>query len=251
MSALAVWRLELKRHAVRAFAWTLLALSLAALAWWFLLNLDGFLREMPKLAGNAEGLGYTDLVAVPQLLACTQLCLLLAPLLTMSTLAGARRSHTLPLLFASGVSPMRIVLGHYFSALTVLWLLLALTASMPLSLAHATTPDYGQFAAALLGCALCIAALCAIGIACSAYASHPALAAAAALLIGLALAMFDLGARAAHTDAGWLAWLALPTHLTPFLHGLVASAHIVYFLLLTALALALAARRLAAEKVRG
>lgn len=251
MSALAIARLDLRRLAVRPFAWTLAAIALAALAWMFLLDLNGFLAAQPKLAANASGPGFTDLVAVPQLLAFVQLCLLLAPLLTMHALAGERRAHTLPLLLAAGLSPTRIILGKFFAALLFLWALLVLTALMPLALAHATTPDWGQFAAALLGCALAIAGLTAIGVACSTFASHPALAAAGTLLIALILASLDIGVRASGVATGWLGYLALPTHLTPFLHGIVASVDVVYFLLLVALALALAVRRLAAEKVRG
>lgn len=251
MNTFAVTRLDLKRLVVRPFAWTLAAVALAALAWMFLLDLNSFLVAQPKLAVNAGDPGYTDLVAAPHLLAFVQLCLLLAPLITMHAVAGERRAHTLPLLFASGLSPVRIVLGKFFAALIFLWLLLALAALMPLVLMHGTTPDWGQFGAALLGCALCIAALTAIGIAASAYASHPAMAAIGALLIALVLSMLDAGARVTGVSIGWLGYLALPTHLTPFLHGIVASVDLVYFLLLIMFALALAARRLAADKVRG
>jgi len=251
MSALSVARLDLQRLLVRPFAWTLAAIALGALAWMFLQNLNAFLIAQPKLAANASGPGYTDLVAVPHLLAYMQLCLLLAPLITMHAIAGERRAHTLPLLFASGLSPARIVLGKYVSSLIYLWALLVLVALMPVLLARATTPDWGQFGAALLGCALCIAALAAIGVAASAFSTHPAVAAISALLVVLILAMLDGGGRLTGMGAGWLAYLALPTHLTPFMHGLVASVDIVYFLLLVALALAFAIRRLAAEKVRG
>ncbi len=252
MSAFTIARLDLKRLAVRPFAWTLAGVALAILAWWFLLSLDAFMRAQPVLAGDPEGSGYTDLVAVPHLLNVVQLCLLLAPLLTMQALAGERRSQRLALLAASGVSAVQIVLGKFFAVLAFLWLLLLLAATMPVVLAHATTPDAGQFAAALLGCALCIAALTAIGVACSAFASHPALAAAAALAIGLALSFVDSGVRATGlAGTGWLSYLALQTHLTPFLRGLVGSADIVYFLLLTALALVFAIRRVANEKARG
>ncbi|MEO7150062.1 MAG: ABC transporter permease subunit [Rhodanobacteraceae bacterium] len=251
MSALAVARLDLKRLLVRPFAWTFAAIALAVLAWTFLLDLNTFLVAQPKLVANVSGPGFTDLVAVPQLLAYVQLCVLLAPLVTMHALAGERRAHTLPLLLAAGLPPTRLVLGKFFSALLFLWVLLMVIALMPLALAHTTTPDWGQFAAALFGCALCVAALTAIGIACSAFASHPALAAAGALLIALILASLDIGARASGVGIGWLAYLSLPTHLTPLLHGIVASVDVVYFLLLIVVALALAVRRVAAEKVRG
>jgi ABC-2 type transport system permease protein len=248
---LAIARLDLKRLYVRPFAWTLGAIALGVLAWLFLTDLNTFLAAQPKLASDAGNLGYTDLVAAPHLLAFVQLALLIVPLVTMHAIAGERRAHTLPLLFASGLSPTRIVCGKFLAALAYLWLLLVVAAFMPATLAHATSPDWGQFGTALLGCALCVAALCAIGIACSAFASHPALAAAAALLIALILAMLDTGVRISGMQSGWLQYLALPTHLTPFLHGLVRSVDVTYFLLLIALALAFAARRLAADKVRG
>ncbi|MBS0431145.1 MAG: ABC transporter permease [Proteobacteria bacterium] len=251
MSMLSIARIDLERLFVRPFAWILAALTLAVLAWFFLLDLNAFLAAQPRLATQAGNLGYTDLVAAPHLLAFTQLSLLLAPLLTMHALAGERRTHTLPLLFAAGLSPARIVLGKFLAVLAYLGLLLALVALMPAWLAHATSPDWGQYAAALLGCALCIAALTAIGIAASAFASHPALAATAALLVALALTMLDAGARLGDIDTGWLDYLSLPAHLTPFMHGLVRSVDVIYFLLIIAVSLALASRRLAADKVRG
>jgi ABC-2 type transport system permease protein len=244
-------RLDLKRLCVRPFAWTLGAIVLAIVAWLFLLDLNAFLAPQQKLLAEPGVLGYTDLVAAPHLLTFVQLSLLIAPLVTMHAIAGERRAHTLPLFFAAGLAPARIVLGKFVAALAYLWLLLILIALMPLTLAHATSPDWGQFGAALLGCALCVAAFAAIGIACSAFASHPALAATAALLIALVLTMLDAGARLSGMQNGWLDYLALPTHLTPFMHGLVRSIDVVYFVLIVALSLALAARRLAAEKVRG
>ncbi|MGH8214037.1 MAG: ABC transporter permease [Rhodanobacteraceae bacterium] len=252
MSMFAIARLDLKRLYVRPFAWTLAAITLAALAGlWFLPNLGAFLAAQPKLASEAGSLGYTDLVIAPHLLAFVQLSLLVSPLITMHAIAGERRAHTLPLLFAAGLAPARIVLGKFLAALCYLWLLLILVALLPMTLAHATSPDWGQFGAALLGCALCVAAFAAIGIACSTFASHPAVAATAALLLVLILTMLDTGARISGVQSGWLDYLALPTHLTPFMHGLVRTMDVIYFVLIVALSLAFAARRLASDKVRG
>ncbi|HJU26000.1 MAG TPA: ABC transporter permease, partial [Rhodanobacteraceae bacterium] len=65
---LAIARLDLKRLAVRPFAWTLGAIVLGILAWLFLIALNGFLAAQPKLASETGILGYTDLVAAPHLL---------------------------------------------------------------------------------------------------------------------------------------------------------------------------------------
>jgi ABC-2 type transport system permease protein len=251
MSALAMARLELRRLVVRPLAWMLGALTLAWLAWNFTLLLGSFLAAQIRLAALPDGPGYTDLVAVPVLAKLAELGFLVVPLLSMSALAGERREGRLALLLGMGVSPSRIVLGKYAALLAWLLAWLALTLAMPLALAHATAIDGGKLAAAALGTALLLAALAALGLACSAFASHPPIAAAAALVITLGLWAVNLGAQMAGVDDGAINWLAMSSHLQPMLRGLVASPDVVWFVLLAIVCLALAVRRVAAERERG
>lgn len=203
----AVTRLEWRRLVVRPLAWVLAAATLAWLAWNFTLMLGSFLSSQMQRAALPDGPGFTDLVAVPLLGQLAQLAFLVVPLLTMSVIAGERRNGTLPLLFAAGVPASRIVLGKYAAVMgwLLLWLLLAL--AMPLTLAHLTQLDWGKLAAATLGVGLMLAALAALGVACSAFASHPAIAASAALVITLALWSVNFGAQMAGINAapstGW------------------------------------------------
>jgi ABC-2 type transport system permease protein len=251
MSFLPVTRLEGRRLLVRPLAWVLAALTLAWLAWNFTALLGQFLGGQIQRAATPDGPGFTDLVAVPLLGLLAQLAFLVVPLLGMSVIAGERRNGTLPLLFAAGVPASRIVCGKYLALLGWLALWLLLTLAMPLVLAHATHLDWGKLAAATLGLALMLASLAAIVVACSSFASHPAIAAAAALIIGLALWSVNLGAQMAGFNGGVINWLAMSTHVQPLLRGLVSSADIVWFVLLIALALTLATRRLDADKERG
>ncbi|WP_430391708.1 ABC transporter permease [Dyella sp. 20L07] len=261
MSVLAVTRLELRRLFVRPLAWVLAALTLAQLAWRFVLLLGGFLAGQIKLAALPGGPGYTDLVGVPMLssiltgstlpFGVVELALVIVPLLTMSTLAGERSNGTLPLWFATGLPASRIVLGKYLALMLWLVLWLALALAMPLSLAHGVTLDWGKLASASLGILLALAALAAIGMACSAYASHASIAASVALTIGLALAGVSIAAQKAGATSGVFNWLALSGHLETLLRGIVSSADIVWFLLVIVVALALATQRLAAERERG
>ena len=247
----AVARLEWRRMVVRPLAWVLAALTLAWLAWNFTLLLGGFLAGQVQRAALPDGPGFTDLVAVPLLGQLAQLSFLVVPLLGMSVIAGERRNGTLPLLFAAGLPASRIVLGKYLALLGWLLLWLALTLAMPLALAHATDLDWGKLAAATLGLALMLAALAALGVACSAFASHPAIAAAAALIIALALWSVNVGAQMAGINGGVLNWLAMSTHEQPLLRGLVSTADLAWFALLIVVALALASRRLDNERERG
>ncbi len=251
MSLPAVTRLEWRRLLVRPLAWVLAASTLAWLAWNFTLLLGGFLAGQIQNAARPDGPGFTDLVGVPLLGQLAQLAFLVVPLLTMSTIAGDRRNGTLPLLFAAGVPASRIVLGKYLAVLGWLLLWLLLTLAMPLALAHATHVDWGKLAAATLGLVLMLAALAALGVACSTFASHPAIAAAAALTLALALWGVNLGAQMAGINGGAINWMAMSTHLQPLLRGLVSSSDIVWFALLIALALALATRRLSTDRERG
>lgn len=251
MSALTVARIDLKRLAVRPFAWTLFGIALAMMAWQFLLAVSAFMHAQPGVPGNTTGLGFTDAVIAPYLLNYIQLCLVITPLITMQALAGERGAQRLALLSASGATATQIVLGKFTARLAFLWLLLIVVATLPLVMGAATHPDWGQFAAALIASALCVAALTAIGIACSAFTPQPALAATAALLIGEGLSLIDAGVRMTGGDTGWLGYLALHTHLAPAMRGLMRSEDIVYFLIIVVLALVLAIRRVAAERERG
>jgi ABC-2 type transport system permease protein len=243
-AAALIARHEWRRLAVQPFAWMLAALVVALMAWQYLLALQGFVQLAPKIGGLREAPGVTDLVAIPLLRSFSNLLMLVVPLVTMRTIAGERRAGSLALLLAGGVGNARIVAGKFFGAFGLVVVLILLVAAMPLALGSGTALDYGRLAAAVLGLVLFASALTAIGVLASAWTPQPALAAAAAFAITSLFAIVDAGARLQGIDNTGINYLALPTHIEPFFRGLVASVDIVYFLLITVVALALAARRL-------
>jgi len=249
----AIWliaRNDWRRQFAQPFAWVVLALVGALAAWQFLLALDMFLRHAPRLGALPDAPGVTDLVAVPLLQSLSGVLLLLVPLATMQSIAGERRAHTLPLLLAAGVGSSRIVTGKFLGAYALIASIIALVVSMPLLLQLGTELDLGRLAAATLGLLLYSAALTAIGILCSTWTAHPALAAAATLVIGSLLVMLDAGARMQGVDNELVNWLAMSSHLAPFLRGIVSSVAVTYFVLVTTLALLFAARRLDSLRTR-
>ena len=171
---------DIKRQFAQPFAWILLALTCALLAWQFLIALDAYLRIAPKLGTLPNSQGATDLIAIPLLRSLSGLLLLIVPLATMQSLAGERRAHTLPLLLAAGIGNLRIVVGKFLGAFALVALIVLIAVCMPLTLEFGTALDLGRLVAATLGVLLFAASLTAIGIACSAWTAHPALAAAAA-----------------------------------------------------------------------
>ncbi|SFW52237.1 ABC transporter permease [Luteibacter sp. UNCMF366Tsu5.1] len=250
MTVAAVAGLELRRLAVRPLAWALAALTIAWLAWTFVLGLGQFLGAQVKLAAVADAPGFTDLVAIPLLAELAKLAFLVVPLMTMGLLAGERRTGTLALLASTGLAPWRIVMGKYLAVLVWLVLWLLATLAMPLLVGAGSTADWGKLVSATLGTALMLATLAAIGIACSAATSFPAIAAAMALIITLALWTIDRGAQAAGVNGGFLEWLTLATHLQNLLRGLVVTSDLVWFALAITLPLILATRRLGSDRER-
>ncbi len=250
MKTLTVLRLEWRRLRMHPLAWIMAAVVIAGMAWELVLMLGPFLARQPQLVTAGVDIGYTDLVTLPWLALFVIAAVLMAPLITMSMLAGERRDGTLALFLASGMSPTRIVIGKYLAALAWLLLILAALVVMVLALAWAGAPDWGKLAAAVLGLVLLLATLTAIGMACSAHAGHPALAAAATLVISIALMLVNRASLQQGTLDGIANWLALPTHLQPMGRGLVSSADIAWFVIVTVLALALAVHRVGQERDR-
>ena len=190
--------------------------------------------------------GVTDLVAIPLLRSFASVLLVVIPLLTMRSFAGERREHSLVLLLAAGVGDARVVLGKFLGTWAIVLALIITIALLPLLLRFGAAIDIGKIFAALIGLALYSAALTAIGLACSAATAQPALAAASAFVVSALLGIVDLGARLDGIEHAAINYLALPTHLEPFMRGIVASVDIIYFLLLTGIALFLATMRVAA-----
>ena len=243
-ASLIIARHEVRRLVVQPWSWGLLAASVALLAYQFLIALDRFLQLAPKLAAAPDGAGATDIVAASMFSAYANLLLFLVPLLTMRTIAGERRQHSLTLLLAAGVGNGAIVVGKWLGVMAWLLLLTALVALMPLSLVAGTALDLGRVGAALLGLVLEACLLAAIGVMTSAWTAQPALAAAVAIALNLFLTLVDSGARMQGVSNSAINWIAVTSHLEPPFRGIVASVDIAYFVILGAVALALAAHRL-------
>ncbi len=251
MSTVAVFRCEWRRLWTRPLGWLLAALVLAGMGWEFVLMLSQFLALQVRLLAAGNTSGFTDLVTLPWLAMYVFAAIVMAPLMSMSSLAGERRNGTLAMLFSCGVSPAAMVLGKYLAALAWQVLILLLVLAMPLTLALVAGADWGKLAAATLGLGLTMAALTAVGTACSAFTAHPALAAASAFVFTALLLGVNRLSLSQGVLGGLANQLALSTHLQPMGRGLVSTAGLVWFALLIAVALLLAIRRMADERIRG
>ena len=109
----------------------------------------------------------------------------------------------------------------------------------------------GMFISGILGLVLVFASFAAVGLFMSALSPNPTVAGVGTL--GVLFLLWIAGWDASGTGAvnAVLRYLSLVNHYEPFLHGLVGSANIAYFLLLSALFLILTIRRLDADRLGG
>jgi ABC-2 type transport system permease protein len=253
---LAIVRKELSVYFTTPVAWVVLVVVAFFSAQVFAGALDGF-RLLATRAGEIPGgtqvlerLNLTDAVVARLFGSVGLLLVVTAPFLSMRLVAEERRAGTFELLMTAPVRPAEVVLGKYAASLLVLLAALALVALHPALLAVAGrgvqgggAVEWPTVAAGLLGLFLLGAAALAIGLAFSALAATPVVAALLSLLVLLALwlaGLFTVGAGGAARNLA--AGLSLSEHLAPFLQGRLVLPDVLYYLSLCALGLFVAER---------
>ncbi|HEX8434644.1 ABC transporter permease [Archangium sp.] len=172
--------------------------------------------------------------------------------ISMRLLAEERQAGTLSLLYSSPVKDHEIVLGKFLSALAFLTLMTLATAFMPLLVMVHGKLSLGHIAAGYLGLLLLGSASLAIGTFGSALARNQVLAAVLSGCMLVALLTCWLLARITEQPlSDVFGALALwNQHFQPFQAGVVHVRDVVYYLLVTYVALFAATRVLEARRWR-
>jgi gliding motility-associated transport system permease protein len=174
------------------------------------------------------------------------LFLLIVPIITMRLLAEERRSGTLELLLTSPVREIEVVLAKFAASVSVILLMLVLTASHAVVLGIYAEPDWGPIYSGFLGLLLLASALGAIGLLVSGLTSNQIVAAVVAMGIGILLWMIDsLGHLLPDPFDTIVTSLSLVAHFTPFATGALFLSDLGFFLTLILGCLLLTMRTLA------
>jgi ABC-2 type transport system permease protein len=175
------------------------------------------------------------------------LFMILAPALTMKSWAEEMRQGTIETLLTLPVSVPFIALAKHCAAWTALLFALLLTTPLWFTVNYLGAPDNTAIAASYGMSFLAGGAYLALGQACSAITGHQAAAFVAAVLLGLgftaagAPAITDAAARSiGPLAADFVALFGLSARLEPAWRGVLDIAAGMYFILFTAVALAIA-----------
>ncbi|MBF0311027.1 MAG: ABC transporter permease [Magnetococcales bacterium] len=230
-------------------AWTLLGVTSAMAGFMFYSALSLFQAQKMQfqMYGSNANLSLTQLTVGPTFGNVAIILMLLIPLLTMRLVAEEKRRNTWEALVSSPLSPLQIVLGKYLGFLLFLAVLVGLLSLMPLTLFLYGNPDKGQVFTTLLGLFLLAGSFGAVGLAASCATENPVV--AAILSFGTLLLLWILGWSGDSTPVGTLFnYLCVVPHFESFLKGVISSADLAYFLLLSSAGLLVARQRLLAQR---
>lgn len=253
-AALTIARQEFSRLFASPLAWTVLAVVQLLLGLLFAMTLADLMMN-PMMLNEYNGV--SAVVGAGLFRFATIVLLLVIPLITMRSFAEERKNGSLDLLLASPTPLTALVVGKFAGVMGFLSVMLALIVLMPFSLILGTPLDTGLLAAGALGLWLMMAAFAAAGTFISSLTREPTIAAIGSfgLLLGIwllhAVSFFDwqpvvLGLTLPLGDLA--RQLSLIGHYDDLLYGIFSTADVLYYVVFSALFLALTVQRLDMER---
>lgn len=177
---------------------------------------------------------------------------LVLPFITMRLVAEERRAGTTEWIRTLPVTDLGTIVAKYAAALTAASILLAASAAQPITLYLASPITWSHVAAGYSGLAGLFATLTAIGLAISALAPTPGVAASIALVANLGLVVLDLWATPDTPGiAGLIARWSPIQRLDTFSNGVIDIQSLAWNLTLAIAALAIATAGLTNERRTG
>ena len=164
--------------------------------------------------------------------------ILVIPIITMKSWAEERKTGTIELLLTMPFTEWDLVLGKFFSSLSVLSMMLFLTLPLPLSILPLGVFDAGTIFCEYLGAFLLGASATALGLLLSCLSKNQAGAFLGSAVVLMAVMLLNQVTSAFNLPQ-WLAlfinFLSLSFHFESFSKGLIDSRDFLFFVLSTAL----------------
>ena len=174
------------------------------------------------------------------------LFLLTVPIITMRLIAEERKLRTMEVLLTSPITETQIVLAKFAASISLILLMLILSAAYPIVLAIYGDPDWGPIFSGYLGLVLFAGALVGVGLLTSALTNNQIIAALLSLSIFLLLWIIDeYGHILPDPFDSLLVNMSLSVHFKPFATGSLYLTDVAYFLSAAMLSLFLSVRALA------
>ncbi len=222
---LAVYRKEMATYFRSPIAYYVVAVFLLGSGYFFLYNI--FLSGETAMAGTFQNMGI--------------LLMTLAPVISMRLLAAEYNAGTAELLFTLPLTPWQIVVGKFLGAATILLLITAGTTVDLIPLYLFGTPETTTILSGYLGFVLLGLACLAVGQLFSTVTHNQIVAAllSAAVLLAFWFVGHLQSFQASPGLRALVGYLSFSRHFTEFIQGLVRSEGVIFYLVVSAVALTL------------
>jgi len=222
---LAIYQKELITYFRSPIAYFVVSVFLLGTGYFFLYNV--FMTGIGTMNETLQNMGILLLIVVP--------------VITMRLFSGEYTGRTMELLMTLPLKPWQIVLGKYLGATTILLLMTLATCIDLIPLYLYGTPETKTIVSGYLGFVLLGMACLAIGQFFSALTQNQIV--AALVTVPVLLVFWFVGHLQSFQNSyvlrGLFGYLSFAQHFADFIRGLVRSEAVVFFLIVSAIALAL------------
>jgi ABC-2 type transport system permease protein len=229
--------------------WGMLAIFALVMGVLYTQSLSEYMQVMLGHVPTVEQIGLTKYIGANLFGAASYIMLIFIPLLSMRLLAEEQKNLTMAFMLSAPISLSEIVLGKFFSLISFLMLMLAYVVLIISVLNSWTDVDFGYVFANMLGLTMLITSFSAISLFVSSLTRQPILAATLSFLV-LILFLFLDQIVAQQTNTIW-AYLSMMQRYKSFALGLLSTADIAYYLLVTGVFLYLTMRKLEHQRLYG
>ena len=247
---------EIRIYFTTPLAFVVLTVFAFVSSFFFLRLLGDFQRQVAVATQmNPEMLQYmnfTDRVLVQEFANIAVIFVFVVPVLSMRLIAEERRTRTFELLRSNPVTPLQIVIGKYFAALVIVFIMVAVVAIYPLlvwAYSDVGGPAWATVFTGLLGLLLLGATFMSVGLLVSSMTKSQAIAWFITWCLLMLLWMVGWAASDASGVArDILSELSAIEHIRGFVAGRIHIKDTVYYVSLTGLGLFLSHRALEAQQ---
>lgn len=256
-TVLAIIKKELKTYYVSPIAYTIMAIFLLIMGFYFFALIQRFsemtwmMRAQQNMMGM-QNLNVNEEIVRPLFSIMMTLCLFIMPIITMRLLSEEMENGTLELLLTSPVTEIQLIAGKFLSALIFYISILLLTVPHMIILSRLSRPDMGVIIAGYLGVLLVGCTFLGIGLFISSLTRNQIVSAVLSFGVLLFLGVISWASNYSDPEIGKvLSYLSIFYHFEDFSKGVLDTKHIIYYLSSSFLGLFLTYTSLESLKWRG
>lgn len=230
-SILALTRKELESYFASPIAFVVVTLFLVLSGVFFYIYLVFYLQSA-QMAGQYGGGGETDVTQTimrPLFSNLGFFGLIIFPLITMRLISEEKKLGTYELLMTSPLSVPQLVLGKFLGALSLVLLILLLTAVYPVVLFIFGSPDLGPILTGYLGLLLLASAFIAVGILCSSLTENQIVAAVLGFVFLVIFWILNFVTRSEAWFGKLAQYASLYQRFDDFTQGVISAGDVFYY----------------------